>query len=205
MKSESKITCKGHNHALAPKSALRHPSVAVVELSSIARGFRMCDEMAKKADIRVLESVTICPGKYLVVIAGEVEQVEQSFEKGVEIGGPAVVDQLFLPSAHAQLIPAIEAISQVAEVDSVGVVETFAAASGVLAADAACKRAEVALLELRLARGIGGKAFFTLTGDQADVEAAVEAAEEVLGHETGMLLRSEVIPRPSEQLVRWLL
>ena len=205
MKSESKITCKGHTHHLAPTGALQQPSVACVELTSIARGFRICDEMAKKADIRILESVTICPGKYLVVIAGEVEQVDQSYEKGIEVGGDAVVDHLFLPNAHPQLIPAIEAISQVSEVDAVGVVETFAAASGVLAADAACKRAEVHLLELRLARGIGGKAFFTLTGQQADVEAAVGAAEDVLASTTGLLLRTEVIPRPHAQMVRWLM
>ena len=205
MKSESKITCKGHQHPLAPRGVLRLPSVACVELTSIARGFRMCDEMVKKADVRVLEAVTICPGKFLVVIAGEVEQVEQSFDKGVEVGGPAVVDQLFLPNADPQLIPAMEAISQISDVDSVGVVETFTAASGVLAADVACKRATVHLLELRLARGIGGKAFFTLTGAQADVEASIAAAAEALGHETGLLLRTEVIPRPSEQLVRWLL
>ena len=185
--------------------ALRQPALACVELTSIARGIRVCDEMAKRADIRVLEAVTICPGKYLVVIAGEVEQVEQSYNRGLEVAGPAVVDKLFLPNAHEQLIPAIEAIGQATEVDSAGVVETFAAASGILAADAACKRANVQLLELRLARGIGGKAFFTLTGDQADVEAAVAAAEEILGHESGMLLRTEVIPRPHPQLVRWLL
>jgi len=179
--------------------------VACVELTSIARGIRMCDEMAKRADIRVLEAVTICPGKYLVVIAGEVEQVEQSYNRGLEVAGVAAVDQLFLPNAHPQLIPAIEAIGQVTDVDAAGVVETFAAASGILAADAACKRAEIHLLELRLARGIGGKAFFTLTGEQADVESAVEAAEEILGHESGMLLRTEVIPRPHPQLVRWLL
>ena len=185
--------------------ALRQPALACVELTSIARGIRVCDEMAKRADIRVLEAVTICPGKYLVIIAGEVEQVEQSYRRGLEVAGPAVVDKLFLPNAHQQLIPAIEAMGQATAVEAAGVVETFAAASGILAADAACKRAKVELLELRLARGIGGKAFFTLTGDQADVEAAVAAAEEILGHESGMLLRTEVIPRPHPQLIRWLL
>jgi microcompartment protein CcmL/EutN len=201
MKSESNPA----EERLPVVGALRQPAVACVELTSIARGIRMCDEMAKRAEIRVLEAVTICPGKYLVIIAGEVEQVEQSYQRGLEVAGQAVVDKLFLPNAHEQLIPAIEAIGQATEVDAVGVVETFAAASGVLAADAACKRADVELLELRLARGIGGKAFFTLTGDQADVEAAIAAAEEILGHESGMLLRTEVIPRPHQQLVRWLL
>jgi microcompartment protein CcmL/EutN len=123
----------------------------------------------------------------------------------LEVAGPAVVDQLLLPNAHAQLIPAIEATTQIEEVDAAGVVETFAVASAILAADAACKRAAIQLIELRLARGLGGKAFFTLTGEQADVEASVAAAEEILGRESGMLLRTEVIPRPHPEMVRWLL
>jgi microcompartment protein CcmL/EutN len=186
-------------------SPLAHPALACIELSSIARGVRICDEMAKKAPIRVIEAATICPGKYVVVIAGEVEDVEQSFAVGLEVGGPTVVDQLLLPQAHAQLVPAIEGTTAVEQVDAVGVVETFAVASAILGADAACKRAAVVLIELRLARGIGGKAFFSLSGAQADVEAAVAAAEEAIGRASGMLLRSEVIPRPHPEMVRWLL
>ena len=188
-----------------PSTPLTQPALACIELSSIARGVRMCDEMAKKAPIRVIEAATICPGKYVVVIAGEVEDVEQSFAMGLEVGGPAVVDQLILPNAHAQLVPAIEGTTAIERVDAAGVVETFAVASAIHGADAACKRAAVQLIELRLARGIGGKAFFSLTGEQADVEAAVAAAEEVIGRASGMLLRSEVIPRPHPEMVRWLL
>lgn len=184
--------------------ALRHPAMASVELTSIARGIRMCDEMAKKAPIRVLESATICPGKYLVVIGGEVEMVNESFAKGLDVAGPAMVDKLLLPNAHPQLIPAITATTEVKEVMAVGVVETFAAASAILAADAACKRADIQLIEVRLARGIGGKAFFSLTGDLADVEASVTAAEEALDRSSGLLLRTEVIARPHPQMVRWL-
>ena len=190
---------------MEPNPLPLNPALACIELSSIARGIKMCDEMAKRAEIRVLQSVTICPGKYVVVIGGEVEEVRQSYARGLEVGGPAVVDQLILPNAHPQLIPAIEATSVIDEVGAVGVVETFAVASAILAADAACKRAAVRLIELRLARGLGGKAFFTLTGDQADVEASVAAAEAILGDESGLLLRTEVIPRPHPQMVRWLL
>ncbi|MBI5478064.1 MAG: BMC domain-containing protein [Deltaproteobacteria bacterium] len=182
-----------------------HPALACIELSSIARGIKMCDEMAKRAAVRVLQAITVCPGKFVVIIGGEVEEVQQSYARGLEIGGPAVVDQLILPNAHPQLIPAIEATAVIDEVKAVGVVETFAVASAIIAADAACKRAAIRLIEVRLARGIGGKAFFTLTGDQADVEAAVEAAEAILGEESGLLLRTEVIPRPHPDMVRWLL
>jgi len=187
---------------------LLRPALACIELTSIARGIRMSDDMLKKATVHMLESACICPGKYLVVIAGEVEAVEESYGRGLEIGGPAVVDRLLLPNAHPQLIPAIGATSSVESaegVDAIGVVETFAAASTILGADASCKRAAVSLIELRLARGLGGKAFYTLTGSQADVEAAVAAAVELLGHETGLLLSTEIIPRPHRDLLRWLL
>ncbi|MFH1129864.1 MAG: BMC domain-containing protein [Pseudomonadota bacterium] len=184
---------------------LPYPALATIEVSSIARGIRMCDEMAKKAQVRVIEAMTICPGKYVVVIAGGVDTVGESYEKGLEIGGPSVVDKLFLPNAHSQLIPAIEATSEIEQIKAIGVVETFAVASAILAADAACKKAAIHLIELRLARGLGGKAFFTLTGEQADVEVAITAAEEILGMESGLLVRTEVIPRPHPDMVRWLL
>jgi len=179
-------------------------ALSCIEMSSIARGIRVCDEMAKRAPIRVLESATICPGKYVVVVGGGVEMVRESHARGLEVAGPTVVDQLLLPNAHAQLVPAIEATVEVGPVASVGVVETFAVASAILAADAACKQAAIQLIELRLARGLGGKAFFALTGEQADVEAAVAAAEEILGRESGLLAATEVIPHPHPQMVRWL-
>ncbi|HEY3352885.1 MAG TPA: BMC domain-containing protein [Polyangia bacterium] len=183
----------------------QRPALACIELMSIARGIRVCDEMAKKAAVRVLEAATICPGKYVIVIGGDVEMVREAYAHGLAVGGPAVVDRLILPNAHAQLIPAIGATSRPGEVQALGVVETFAVASAILGADVACKRAEVRLIELRLARGLGGKAFFTLTGEQGDVEAAVAAAAELLGHESGLLLRTEVIPRPHPEMVRWVL
>jgi microcompartment protein CcmL/EutN len=180
------------------------PALACIELSSIARGFRTCDEMVKKAQVRVLEAGTVCPGKYVIVIGGEVADVSQSYERGLEVAGTAAVDRLFLPNAHGQLIPAIGATAKIGEVDAAGVVETFAVASAILGADAACKCAAVQLIEMRLARGLGGKAFFTLTGTLADVEASVQAAEEVVSKGSGLLFRTEVIARPHPEMVRWL-
>lgn len=182
-----------------------HPAIAVVELVSIARGVRTTDEMCKKASVELVESAVICPGKYLIVIAGPVGPVGEAYEKGLEVGGEAVVDRLFLPQAHEQLVPAMRACVPVDEVDALAVVETFAAASAILAADASCKRADVKLIELRLARGMCGKGMYTMTGSQPDVESAVEAAVEILERESGLLLRTEVIPNPHEDLVQKLL
>jgi microcompartment protein CcmL/EutN len=177
----------------------------VVELVSIARGVITTDEMCKKAEVSLEESAVICPGKYLIIVSGPVGPVEESYRRGLEVGGEAVIDELFLPNAHAQLVPAMRALTKVETVGALAVVETFAAASAILAADAACKRAGVTLIELRLARGMCGKGMFTMTGALAEVEAAVEAAREILERESGLLLRTEIIANPHADLVQKLL
>jgi microcompartment protein CcmL/EutN len=69
------------------------------------------------------------------------------------------------------------------------------------AADAAAKAANVQLLEVRLAMALGGKAFCTMTGDVASVQAAVAAGRPVLA-EAGVLLNAVVISRPQPDIYR---
>ena len=78
--------------------------------------------------------------------------------------------------------------------------ETFSAASAILAADAAVKAAAVDLAEVRLAMGLGGKAFFVVTGDVGPVEMSVAAAAAQAG-QAGLLVRRVIIPSLSPQLV----
>ena len=174
-------------------------AIGLVETVSIAVGIRVTDEMAKTADVEILESTAICPGKYMVLIAGDVESVESSLKRGVETGGDVVVDTLFIPHVHPQVFPAILGATEVDEMGALGVVETFTVASSILAADAAAKAAKVTLLEIRLAKGLGGKAFFTMTGEIFEVEASTEAALRV-ARAGGNLVRNVVIPRPHEDL-----
>jgi microcompartment protein CcmL/EutN len=53
----------------------------------------------------------------------------------------------------------------------------------------------VQLIEIRLAMALGGKAFVTMTGDVAAVQASVDAAAQVVGQK-GMLVNKVVIPHP---------
>ena len=174
-------------------------AIALVETVSIAVGINVTDAMAKMADVEVLESTAICPGKYMVLVAGEVESVESSLRRGVEVGGDVVVDTLMIPHVHPSVFPAILGATDVGELGALGVLETFTVASSILAADAAAKAAHVTLLEIRLAKGLGGKAFFTMTGEVFEVEAAMEAGLKV-AREGGNLVRSVVIPRPHRDL-----
>ena len=133
------------------------PSLALIEVASIARGHRVADAMVKRAPVELLRCDPVSPGKLLVLVAGEA-----------------------------------------AGIGALGVVETKTVAATILAADAAVKAARVRLIEMQLARGIGGKAFFTVTGPLAEVEASVEAA--LLVVTDARLQATEIIPAPHEDL-----
>ncbi len=62
------------------------------------------------------------------------------------------------------------------------------------AADAGVKGAEVSLIEIRLADGLGGKAYVLFSGDVSDVEAAVELGVASLVRRQGLVARV-VIPQ----------
>jgi len=154
-----------------------------------------CDFMMKKAPVELLEATPTCPGKYSVVIGGLVAPVESSMEVGLQIGGDQVIDHLFIPNVHESVFSAIRATTEVKEVVSLGVIETFSIASSIIAADAAAKAAHITLIEIRLARGLGGKAFVTLTGELYSVEAAISAATAAVS-ESGMLAMTTILPAP---------
>jgi microcompartment protein CcmL/EutN len=78
--------------------------------------------------------------------------------------------------------------------DALGVVETSTVAAAIHAADAGIKGADVRLLELRLADGLGGKGIVLYSGLVADVEAAVEIGVGVL-RRPELLVRQVVIPQ----------
>jgi microcompartment protein CcmL/EutN len=174
-------------------------AIGLIETISIAVGIRITDEMVKTAPVEILEATAICPGKYMVLIAGAVSPVEDSLKRGIDVGGDVVVDTLLIPYVHPQIFPAILGATEVEKLRALGVVETFTVASTILAADAAAKAAPVELIELRLAKGLGGKAFFTMTGEIFEVEAAMAAAVRSAGA-GGNLVRSVVIPRPHEDI-----
>jgi len=174
-------------------------AIAAVETSSIAQGTVAADAMVKTAEVDVLELGPLSPGKFWVLIGGEVATVRAAHARGLEVAAETVLDSLFIPQLHEQVLAALRGTCPPADHDALGVIETLTAASAIVAADRAAKAAEVLLRELRLANGLGGKGVVWLSGAVGDVQAAVEAGRaEALGK--GLLARSVVIPRLHAQL-----
>ncbi len=174
-------------------------AIGAVETSSIAQGVVVGDAMVKTAEVELLQATTISPGKYWVLVGGEVATVRAALKRGLEVAGDTLLDSLFIPQLHAQVLPAIAGTVTTLDADAVGVIETLTAASAIEAADAAAKAAAVSIRDVRLANGIGGKGVVYVTGRVSDVQAAVEAGR-ASALKKSLLARSVVVPRLAAQM-----
>jgi len=180
---------------------MEYNAIGLIEYSSIAKGIGSADAMVKAAAVELVISRTICSGKYMNLVAGDVQAVEASIADGEIFAQEAVIDTFVIPNVHPDVFPAMSGSTGVESLDALGIVESFSVASLIEGADAAAKAAEVRLIEIRLAMALGGKAFFTMTGPVGAVRSAADAAEDIISR-AGMLVNTVVIPSPRPELLR---
>jgi len=178
-------------------------SIGILELSSIAAGYTIQDTILKVAEVELLIARTICPGKYLIVIGGQVGSVNSAMDAGIEKAGGFLVDKLILANIDLAIFPALSGCVDVPDNSnsSLGIIETFSAASIVRAADAAVKAASVILFRVHLSMAIGGKGFLLIAGDVGSVTAAINAGIEEIKDE-GILVNKSVLSGVSRELFK---
>ena len=179
-------------------SSQRGPALGLIELCSIARGVVVCDAMVKQAEIRLERASSIHPGKYSILVRGGVEEVAEALQAGRRIANDTLIDQLFLPNPHTELLAVLKGPTG-HSMQSLGILETYAVAATIRGADAALKAAEVRALRIRLGNDLGGKGFFVLTGLLHDVEEAMKAAKEAATR--GLLAGCEIVANPHPDVV----
>ena len=171
-----------------------HPALLLLEFDSIAVGIEAGDAMAKRSLLGTLRAGTVQPGRYLVLAGGEVADVEEARAAGREVGEGCLVDEIFLPDVHPEVFTALVGRRRTESRDALGIIETRTVAATIGAADAGIKGADVSLVEIRLADGLGGKAYVLFSGEVADVEEAVELGVASLSQRQG-LVAQVVIPQ----------
>jgi microcompartment protein CcmL/EutN len=151
----------------------------------------------------VLLARSICSGKYLIAVAGDVASIQAAVEAGGRVATGAVIEKRTISRLHPSVFPAIAMAVDVApnQIRALGVVETFSASSIIDVADTAVKAANVTLLRIHLAMALGGKGFVVMTGDVSSVDAAVAAGSRCAAEE-GMLVGRAVIAAPQRELFR---
>jgi microcompartment protein CcmL/EutN len=178
-------------------------SIGLLELTSVAIGHLALDAMLKTASVEVLLARSICSGKYLIAISGDVASVEAAVECGARLAAGSLIEKRMIARLHPAVLPAISMAVDVApeRIQALGIVETFSASSIIDVADAAAKAANVILLRIHLAMALGGKGFVVMTGDVSNVETAVAAGSRIAIDE-GMLVARCVIAAPQKELFR---
>ena len=170
------------------------PAIAVLEVASIVRGLTVVDAMVKRAEVQLLRADPVTPGKYVIVICGQVGDVEEALQAGEVAAGGTELDVLFLPDAHPAIVPALTSVSTPPVDGSLGALEFSTVAATLLAAERALKTCDVTLAAMHWARGVGGKGYLVFTGEQHEVEAALDAGYEAV--EPRLRIGRELIANP---------
>ncbi len=176
-------------------------SIGIVEFRSIAIGIGAVDIIVKASDVRIMDARTICPGKYYIIFAGSVSAVSNSLSVIVEESETFIIDHAAISNVYPQLFSALNQASEVGEARAIGIVETLTSPSIMVAADRAVKATAVDLVEIRIARALGGKNMLVLNGDVSSVKEAVSAAI-TYPSENDFLVDYRVIPSPHKDLYR---
>ena len=174
-------------------------SIGLVEVKNVSKGMVVTDEMLKSAGIELLQAGSVCPGKFVTIVGGDLSAIKASVDRAKLIADDMLIDTFVIGNLGENVFEAMAGVVDIPNKRALGIIETFTAASIIEAADAASKAAMVNLIEVRVARGMGGKCFVTMTGEVADVTAAVEAGAK-LAADSGVLMNSEVIPNPHPDL-----
>lgn len=157
--------------------------------------------MAKRAEVTVLHAEPVSPGKFWIALTGSEAEVEEALCAGIERADTNVLDSVLLPFAHPAVLSALaNGVSLRTPEGSLGVLELDTLCAAIRATDAALKCADVSLVDLHLARGVGGKGYLVIAGELADVEASLDAAVDAAGELR--VVGRELMARPDESVAR---
>jgi len=178
------------------------PAIALIEFSSVAVGTRALDALLKKAPVRLERAGTVQPGKFVMLFAGAVAAVEESFAEACRLAADSLIDRVLLSDVHETVAAAVLGTRGNWRADTLGIIETPTMAAVIDAADAAVKGARVEVVEIRLGDGLGGRGLAHFCGEQADVEAAIHIGSERAARH-GQEIRTTIIPRADETMLEF--
>ena len=149
-------------------------AIGMIEFKTTATGITAADAMVKTSEVEIVEAQTVCPGKYIAIITGDLSAVKAAVDAAVTTYEDKCIDSFVLGNPHESLFPAMYGTTQIEGISALGILETYDAASIIEAADQAAKTAIVDVIELRIAKGMCGKSYMLLTGEVSAVEASIE-------------------------------
>jgi microcompartment protein CcmL/EutN len=175
-------------------------SLGLIEMRSIVKGMKTTDEMLKSADVELIMSSSICPGKYIILVLGNVGSVKSAIETGIRVADSFIIKSHIITNLDEKVITTLKAKNKIEQIKSLGAIETKSALVAVKIADIAVKASNVELIEIKYKIGIGGKGVVSLTGEYSAVKSAIDACLNEYSN-TNEIIESMVIPSPHKEFI----
>ena len=71
-------------------------AIGMAEFKTVSAGITAADAMVKTADVEIIEAETVCPGKYIVILTGELSAVNASVETAKTLHATHLIDSFVL-------------------------------------------------------------------------------------------------------------
>ena len=94
-------------------------AIGMVEYFNVTTGVQAADIMAKTADVDIITAMTVCPGKYIVIVSGALSAVKAAVDAAKTHFPAKLVDSFILGNPHEDIFPAIYGSSGPGEVAAV--------------------------------------------------------------------------------------
>lgn len=178
-------------------------SIGALEFQSISRGMYIADAIVKKASVEILYFKSICPGKFLVIITGDEDAVDEAIDCGEDMGEKTIVDSFRLHNVSPEIVDGFRnRYTNPGYVDAIGIIETRKVCTGIRVLDIVLKSADVSLLKILMAFAIGGKLVFLVTGSVSSIQYAFQEGRTLLSdYECANIA---IIPSPSNEMLEQL-
>lgn len=175
-------------------------AIGIIELNSIAKGYEVADKVLKASIVELEFCKTTCPGKFLIIVSGDVAAVEKSIETSEEISGKNQIASFIISNPHEDIIKNInKRVINKENINSIGIVEHSSMAKSIMVLDKALKFANVQLVRLVPGNLIGGKSYFIISGELSSVRESVDYSLKELGKEK--LINFSIISAPTAELI----
>ena len=104
-------------------------AIGMIEFKTTATGVTAADAMVKTSDVEIVEAQTVCPGKYIAIITGDLSAVKAAVDAAVTTYEDKCIDSFVLGNPHESLFPAMYGTTVIEDISALGILETYDAVS----------------------------------------------------------------------------
>ena len=94
-------------------------AVGFVEIKSIPVGIQTADEMVKAGNVELLLATPMCPGKYIIIIGGQVGPVKSAMSKAELVSGIYLINTHILDNIREEVLPAISGFTKTDNIQAI--------------------------------------------------------------------------------------